>query len=615
MVKRPILIACIGYIIGIIYGLYFVKLSIALFFLISIITIILHRNLDKNIKRYIKILIPKSIMVILIISFILGVIYTSILSKKYIKIYEITGPVEMMGIVQKIKNEEYSNKYILKVDKINGRYYTNVNIILYTKKNQPSLEYGDYIKVLSEYSKPNDSRNYKGFSYKNYLKQNNIYGTAMAIDKIQVIEKEKITCIEKAINGIRTKIINEVNSNLSNNAGSIFLGILIGERTQISEELNGYFRQSNMAHILAISGAHVSYIMIALNVILGKTQKKFYLISTVLILIFFMILTEFPPSVVRACVMTILMALAKLIHRKADVYTNFSLSAILILIYNPYTILNIGFQLTYLGTLGIALFSPVINEVIQNKIFLKEHKESKLYLKRFIIYKFKKFISNSIIISIAVQILIFPIILINFNTISYNFLISGIIATPIFALIMIIGIFFLILNPIKNIFYPIIEILVNILIHISIILSKLPFSNIMIPTPNILWVISYYTICIIILILKNKTFIKIRKYKSQINKVLKKLLLIILIVCLVFEIIIKLKYNELRIYFIDVGQGDSTLIVTPKNKVILLDGGGSNENSYDVGKNILIPYLLDRGIWQIDYVIISHFDSDHVRTD
>ena len=96
---------------------------------------------------------------------------------------------------------------------------------------------------------------------------------------------------------------------------------------------------------------------------------------------------------------------------------------------------------------------------------------------------------------------------------------------------------------------------------------------------------------------------------------LKKLLLIILIVCLVFEIIIKLKYNELRIYFIDVGQGDSTLIVTPKNKVILLDGGGSNENSYDVGKNILIPYLLDRGIWQIDYVIISHFDSDHVRTD
>lgn len=615
MVKRPILIACIGYIIGIIYGLYFVKLSIALFFLISIITIILHRNLDKNIKRYIKILIPKSIMVILIISFILGVIYTSILSKKYIKIYEITGPVEMMGIVQKIKNEEYSNKYILKVDKINGRYYTNVNIILYTKKNQPSLEYGDYIKVLSEYSKPNDSRNYKGFSYKNYLKQNNIYGTAMAIDKIQVIEKEKITCIEKAINGIRTKIINEVNSNLSNNAGSIFLGILIGERTQISEELNGYFRQSNMAHILAISGAHVSYIMIALNVILGKTQKKFYLISTVLILIFFMILTEFPPSVVRACVMTILMALAKLIHRKADVYTNFSLSAILILIYNPYTILNIGFQLTYLGTLGIALFSPVINEVIQNKIFLKEHKESKLYLKRFIIYKFKKFISNSIIISIAVQILIFPIILINFNTISYNFLISGIIATPIFALIMIIGIFFLILNPIKNIFYPIIEILVNILIHISIILSKLPFSNIMIPTPNILWVISYYTICIIILTLKNKTFIKIRKYKSQINKVLKKLLLIILIVCLVFEIIIKLKYNELRIYFIDVGQGDSTLIVTPKNKVILLDGGGSNENSYDVGKNILIPYLLDRGIWQIDYVIISHFDSDHVRTD
>ena len=61
---------------------------------------------------------------------------------------------------------------------------------------------------------------------------------------------------------------------------------------------------------------------------------------------------------------------------------------------------------------------------------------------------------------------------------------------------------------------------------------------------------------------------------------------------------------------IDVGQGDSTLIVTPNDKKILIDGGGSS--TYDVGKNTLIPYLLDRKIKEIDYVIISHFDQDHV---
>ena len=69
--------------------------------------------------------------------------------------------------------------------------------------------------------------------------------------------------------------------------------------------------------------------------------------------------------------------------------------------------------------------------------------------------------------------------------------------------------------------------------------------------------------------------------------------------------------HDLEIYFIDVGQGDSSLIVTPQNQTILIDGGGSE--TYDVGENILVPYLLDRKIKKVDYIIISHFDQDHVR--
>ena len=67
---------------------------------------------------------------------------------------------------------------------------------------------------------------------------------------------------------------------------------------------------------------------------------------------------------------------------------------------------------------------------------------------------------------------------------------------------------------------------------------------------------------------------------------------------------------KMKIYFVDVGQGDSTLIVTPNDKSILIDGGGSP--TYDVGKNTLIPYLLDRKIKKLDYIMISHFDQDHV---
>ena len=101
------------------------------------------------------------------------------------------------------------------------------------------------------------------------------------------------------------------------------------------------------------------------------------------------------------------------------------------------------------------------------------------------------------------------------------------------------------------------------------------------------------------------------KRKKQIIKILSSILILVIICNIVF-------YNtslKLTIYFVDVGQGDCTLIRTPQNKTILIDGGGSEFGSFDVGESILLPYLLDRRITKLDYIVISHFDSDHVRTD
>lgn len=81
---------------------------------------------------------------------------------------------------------------------------------------------------------------------------------------------------------------------------------------------------------------------------------------------------------------------------------------------------------------------------------------------------------------------------------------------------------------------------------------------------------------------------------------------------LLIIVVFSLFFRNLKIYFVDVGQGDCTFIVTPKNKTILIDGGGSLLDEFDVGKRIIIPYLLDRGYTTIDYIIISHFDQDHV---
>lgn len=100
------------------------------------------------------------------------------------------------------------------------------------------------------------------------------------------------------------------------------------------------------------------------------------------------------------------------------------------------------------------------------------------------------------------------------------------------------------------------------------------------------------------------------KYKYRKNK--NKVISTICIIC-ICSFIIAIVPKNLRIYFIDVGQGDSTLIITPLNKKILIDGGGTEFGDYNVGEKTLMPYLLARRIRKIDYIIISHFDTDHCQ--
>lgn len=104
------------------------------------------------------------------------------------------------------------------------------------------------------------------------------------------------------------------------------------------------------------------------------------------------------------------------------------------------------------------------------------------------------------------------------------------------------------------------------------------------------------------------------KFKQYILKRKIKCITIIAIALICYIAVQKLPTN-LKISFIDVGQGDCTLITTPNHKNILIDGGGSANSSYDVGESVLLPYLLNHHIKQIDVMVISHFDTDHVRTD
>lgn len=511
-------------------------------------------------------------IIVILICLIISIGYVSILENKYSKISDM--PIkEMVTIISDIQGKKYKKVCTAKIVRNNKKILINIKM----SQDIPSIKYGDSLYIEGEFKQPEEARNYKGYNYKQYLKTKKI---------IETVELEKVKILKSSngsfIHNIQKYIRDTINGKLTDEEGNLLLAILLGDKDKLSEDIQESFKTSNLSHMLAVSGAHVSYIILGLtyvlqNSIIGKKNGK---IVCIIFLLAFMAITNFTPSVTRACIMAILTLFSSIIYRKSDVYTNISVAALITLIFNPYSLLDLGFQLSYGGTIGIIIFIKRIQEKKSNS-------------------KVINYIKQMALVSIYANIIIIPIMMYHFNTVSFTFIISNIMASPILGIIVITGFLFIIasitVKPLTRLIAIFIKPILSILIKISQICSKLPFSNILVVTPYMFNVISYYAI--ILYCIKSK----------KNNKC--KIIICLLIVLILINFIIYIFPQKLRIFFIDVGQGDSTLIITPDKKTVLIDGGGSD--SFDVGKKVLLPYLLDRRILKIDYVLISHFDTDH----
>lgn len=314
----------------------------------------------------------------------------------------------------------------------------------------------------------------------------------------------------------------------------------------------------------------------------------------------------------------------EILHRKSDTWTSMALSLLILLIYNPFLVTSLGVLLSYGGTVGIITLNKQILNIL-DRVKIKNKKYKYRINKK--MQKIIQYIKEALAISISVQLVIIPIIAISYNTIGISFIVTSIILSLIIGPIVLVGLIAILISFISIELLKIISIILIPFLKVLIITSKLgqliPFSKIYVVTPSIIVIIIYYCcICIFNAIFKVyntkkiipfhyriRNIISLIKYKLKLNK--KKFCSIFLIVCIVCYFIIIIP-QDLKIHFIDVGQGDSTLIITPKKQTILIDGGGSENSSFDVGKRTLLPYLLDRKINKIDYAIISHFDQDHI---
>lgn len=598
--KRPIAIVTIGAIIGIIGGMYF-KISTIPLFLLCVFFILL--TLRKSQIRYIKTIMPISIIILFAISVLIFYGYSKHVSKKYELIKEGKSEEIIATIKSTPIEKEYVFSYTIKVE--NFQNLENVYFNLYVKKDKNSkiFSYGEKVKLKGEIKRPTEARNYGGFNQKLYYKTRGIYGTIYSTN-IKKIGQEKWN-FGKLGNTIRESISTKLKNILPNENAEILLATLIGYKEGISSKTIEEFQNSSLIHILCVSGSHVSFLMLGIQKILervGRNNKYFFSLLAIIVLI---IITGFSASVARACIMGALMISSKLVFRRSDTVNAIFCSLLVLLIYNPFLLFDTGLLLSYGGTIGILIFNRLFEEKIPKNCG-----------------KLKCYMLKTALVSCSAQIVLFPIIAYLFQSFQPVFLISNLIAAPLFECILYLGCCVLILSyilePIAMPIAGILNVLLTLFRKIAEISSKIPYGAIRIVRPNNLVITLYYVLMLVLrysYIIKNKKIVLRyyeRKYKKIITKLhFKNVICVTVIILLVFQVI-KLIPGDLNIYFIDVGQGDSTLIRTKYNKTIMIDSGGTeNLEKYDVGKSVLVPYLLSRGIKKLDYIFVSHFHADH----
>lgn len=493
--------------------------------------------------------------------FIFLVIYVFVATKliKYESIYSgdettITGKITNYSINGNKLKINIKNK-----EEIIATYYIETQEELaYLKEN---IGIGKTLTVKGSLRKPLNNTIPNTFNYKKYLYNNKIY---YLLDVDSYIIKNDNNFVEKAKDYLIKRAYNSQNN-------EYLLMLVLGDKALISTDTYNTYQNNGTSHLLAVSGSHITVILLVLSFFLKKLKEVPKLIIISLILLFFAFVTNNAPAVNRAIYFFIINRINKIGNLKLSNIQVLFITAFLLLLLDPFTIYDLGFIYSFCISFGIIYYSDKLN----GNLFIATLKVS------IIAFLFSLPISSYINFELNISSILINLIFVPW--ISY-------IVFPISIITFIFPIF----NPILSILLSITNVLNNIGEFISI------FINVP-KMPLVVAIILF----ILLLLAKNN----------------KKYLYVILIILGLIKLS-PLINSSYEVYFLDINQGDSIVIITPhKNDVIMIDTGGKvtyeeedwkkGNKTYNLSDNT-IKFLKSKGITKIDYLITTHGDYDHM---
>lgn len=603
-IKRPIVLFFVSLIFGMITIYYGIKpldkiiiLSVAFFMFI---------------KLYIKNILKIKFLLIIFLFFILGIIRFSFEDNYFDKIdnyiLELNNKQQTIyGRIENIGDNGKNNYFVLSNTKVNG-FNIDKTKCYFPKEIENEFKLGNVVKVKGKLYTHDKPMNFGEFNPSNYYRS--IKETANIFTREIEVADNSVDILKNSIFNIRQKIKLQIYKLFNQKFAGLFNAMVTGDKSGLSIEQKKLFQDSGIAHILAISGLHLSIIGLALFELL---RKKFSVnVSAFVVSIFILLYAIFIDAsftTMRAILMLYIKFLSLSIGRTYDSENTLFIVAFSFILYSPYLIFNAGFQFSY-----VAVFALNYDYSIESKFVAKIRKK---YYEIFRIEKDNKQIKKlSISPLIILTLLLFPITVYNYFDYPLYSILINIIVVPLMTIVLYFGLMGVILSFVS---IYIGRFLVGIVHYIFVFyelvckfFEKMPYNKLYIGKPILIFIIIFYILLFIInYILKPKYYLN----KND-NKIVKKLPnykfpLIIFLFVIINMILMGIHLSHgLKYTSLYIGQGDS-MIIKNKNKLYTIDGGSTSNSS--AGKYILEPHLKARAEHNIDIAFITHADSDHTN--
>lgn len=438
-------------------------------------------------------------------------------------------------------------------------------------------------------------------------KAKGICGRAMISKYSLVIEPRRKKSLARLAEQVRKQYEAYMAQAMPKQDAAAIFAMLFGGYQGIRPELLEAFTITGIVHILSVSGSHITLMAGTANIVgrfLHMSPRATAVLATGVILFYSLLAGAIPP-VIRSALMGILTLLALTAGRERDAQHILGLVALGLLLYSPLWLFDISFQLSFGATAGLLYLAPPLREILRKKLPV--------------------FVADSLAVTIGAQLSVLPIIAWYFNVLSLSSLLANLVIAPIVEWIIVAGLLAGLLASLLPLAGKVVFLLASVVLGLVYELSRwvaaLPGSQIYMPTFS-WWGGMLYYMGLGWLVIGDEHRKRLMscvgsKYLLAMGQKLRDskgwqavfLLGMLVVVFCCWQM--GCNNKEMQVHFIDVGQGDSALVITPHGRAFMVDTGGVREGSYDIGSRVDVPYLLHYGVEKLDYIFLTHAHDDH----